>query len=63
MVANGYLDSVSQLIVFDCHVHRTTISLLAHLPNLESLVLIDREGDQEKVLDDLESIVAHVGNM
>ncbi|KAL7531871.1 hypothetical protein ACHAXR_006272 [Thalassiosira sp. AJA248-18] len=62
MVAKGYLDSVSQLIVFDCHAHHAIIALLSQLPNLESLVLAD-QGSEEQVLDDLESAVACVGKM
>lgn len=62
LVANGFCDSVSELIVYDCHHHRATIEILSHLPNLKSLLLIDQE-DQHEAVDALENIVYHVGNM
>mmetsp|Transcript_26294 Transcript_26294/g.40461 ORF Transcript_26294/g.40461 Transcript_26294/m.40461 type:complete len:425 (+) Transcript_26294:88-1362(+) len=61
LVRNGFLDSVSDIIVMDCHFHLDIISILSHLPNLESLKLVDR-GDEE-VLDDLEAIITHVGRI
>ena len=61
LVRKGFLDSVSDLIVMDCHLHLDIISILSHLPNLKRLKLVDR-GDQE-VLDDLESIITHVGRL
>ncbi|KAL7535669.1 hypothetical protein ACHAWF_005233 [Thalassiosira exigua] len=64
LVAQGCLNSVSQVIVLDCHAHRRIISMLTELPNLKSLVLADNENDEEQeVLDDLEFIVAQVGKM
>lgn len=39
LVSNGYMNHVSQVVIFDCHVHRAIFSLLAQLPNLESLKL------------------------
>lgn len=67
MLSHGYLDSISQLVVFDCHAHKSIIAQLSQLTSLESLVLADHEtsdqGEQGQVLDDLESIVASVGNL
>jgi len=61
LVRNGFLDSVSDIVVMDCHFHLNIISILSHLPNLMSLKLVDRGG--EDVLEDLEAIVAHVGRI
>lgn len=63
LMDNGYLDSVSELVVFDCRVHHDVISILAELPNLESLRLADHEDCREEGLEELESIVASVGRM
>ena len=62
LVSSGLLDSISQIIIYDCHLHRTIISILATLPNVESLMLID-QGDQREALDELESIIRYVGKM
>jgi len=64
LVANGFLDSVSEIVIFDCHVHRTIFALLAQLPNIESLKLASHGGDEEEgVLDELEIMVASVGRI
>lgn len=64
LVTNGFLDSVTQLVIFDCHAHGTIFALLAQLPNLVSLRLASHAIDQEDgVLDELESIVANVGRI
>mmetsp|Transcript_38810 Transcript_38810/g.66241 ORF Transcript_38810/g.66241 Transcript_38810/m.66241 type:complete len:430 (-) Transcript_38810:108-1397(-) len=63
LVGNGFLDSVSQIVIFDCHLHRVLFSLLSQLPNLESLRLASHASDQGKLLDDLEAMVANVGKM
>ena len=61
LVRNGFLDSVSDIIVMDCHFHLNIVSILSHLPNLKSLKLVDRGG--EDVLEDLEAIIAQVGKI
>ena len=61
LVRNRFLDSISDIVVMDCHFHLNIISILSDLPNLQSLKLVDR-GD-EKVLDDLEAIIRHVGRI
>ncbi len=61
LVRNGFLDSVSDIIVMDCHFHLNIISILSHLPNLESLKLVDR--GNEEVLEGLEAILTHVGRI
>eukprot|EP00571_Detonula_confervacea_P017832 CAMPEP_0172298136 /NCGR_PEP_ID=MMETSP1058-20130122/916_1 /TAXON_ID=83371 /ORGANISM="Detonula confervacea, Strain CCMP 353" /LENGTH=426 /DNA_ID=CAMNT_0013007377 /DNA_START=117 /DNA_END=1397 /DNA_ORIENTATION=- len=64
LVANGLLDSVSQIVIFDCHAHRRVFALLAQLPNLESLRLASHASDQEEgAMDELEFIVASVGRV
>eukprot|EP00578_Thalassiosira_sp_NH16_P013679 CAMPEP_0181116832 /NCGR_PEP_ID=MMETSP1071-20121207/22164_1 /TAXON_ID=35127 /ORGANISM="Thalassiosira sp., Strain NH16" /LENGTH=444 /DNA_ID=CAMNT_0023201109 /DNA_START=146 /DNA_END=1480 /DNA_ORIENTATION=+ len=64
LVANGFLDTVTHIVIFDCHLHRNIFALLAQLPNLESLTLASHASDQDVgVLDDLESIVANVGEI
>ncbi|KAL7546174.1 hypothetical protein ACHAWF_009516 [Thalassiosira exigua] len=64
LVAHGYLNSVTEVVVFDCHLHRTVVALLAMLPNLESLSIASHASDQEAgVLDELEFIVASVGKI
>lgn len=62
LVANGFLDSVSEIIIHDCHHHRTIIEVLSNLRNVKSLMLID-QGDQSEAVDELENIISHVGNM
>jgi len=61
LVKKGFLDSVSDIVVMDCHFHLNIISILSQLPNLESLKLVDT-GDKE-VLDDLEALLTHVGRI
>lgn len=62
LVASGYLDSVTQVVIFNCHVHRAIFEILVSLPSLKSLRLASHASEQEKgVLDELEFIVANVG--
>mmetsp|Transcript_2816 Transcript_2816/g.5110 ORF Transcript_2816/g.5110 Transcript_2816/m.5110 type:complete len:412 (+) Transcript_2816:112-1347(+) len=63
LVANGFLDSVSEILVHDCHHHRMIIEILSNLPNVKSLMLVSNQGDQTEALDELEAIIIHVGNM
>lgn len=62
LVANGFLDSISEVIINDCDNHRVIIEVLSKLSNVNSLVLLQR-GGQREAIDDLEAIVGHVGNM
>jgi len=62
LVDNGFLDSVSDVIVHDCHHHRVIIQVLSRLRNVKSLVLLEQGQDSGSV-DDLEEIISHVGNM
>eukprot|EP00585_Thalassiosira_rotula_P002605 CAMPEP_0196137876 /NCGR_PEP_ID=MMETSP0910-20130528/5712_1 /TAXON_ID=49265 /ORGANISM="Thalassiosira rotula, Strain GSO102" /LENGTH=481 /DNA_ID=CAMNT_0041398397 /DNA_START=384 /DNA_END=1829 /DNA_ORIENTATION=+ len=63
LIHDGYLNSVSELVIFDCHDHRNIIAELAQLPNLDSLRLADHEDSEEERLEELESIMACVGRM
>lgn len=62
LVAHGFLDSVSEIIVHDCHHHRTMIEILSNLPNVKSFQLVD-QGDHPEARDQLEAIIANVGKM
>lgn len=64
LAANGFFDSISEVVIFDCHVHRTIFSLLAQLPNIESLKLASHASDEkEGVLDELEIMVSSAGEI
>ena len=64
LVENKFLDAVTSLDIFDCHIHRKIFTLLSHLPNLQSLRLASHASDQEDgVLDKLENIVASIGGI
>ena len=64
LAATGYMDSISELVIFDCHAHSQIFSLLTQLPNLESLRLASHANEQEEgVLDSLECIVKSVGRI
>jgi hypothetical protein len=41
LVKGGYLDSVTQIIVYDASSHGATIAQLATLPNIQSIKLVD----------------------
>jgi len=60
LVGKGFLNSISQVIIFDCHSYRTIISALATLPNIKSMKLLDQSNDS---MNDLEVIISSVGNM
>jgi hypothetical protein len=45
LVKNGYLDTVSQVVVYDCSSHVAVISQLALLPNIKCLKLVDHHLD------------------
>jgi hypothetical protein len=64
LAANGYMNSVREVVIFDCHAHRNIVAPLAQLPNLESLILASHTGDREEgVLDELELLVDGVGKL
>lgn len=61
LLSNGYMNHVSQVVIFDCHAHRAIFSLLAQLPNIESLKLASHASEQDEgVLDELEGIVSSI---
>lgn len=62
LLANGMLNSVTELIVHDCHWHGGIIELFPYLPNLKSLFLVD-QGDAREKIDLLDNIIAHVARM
>jgi len=62
LVKNGFMNSVSEIVVYDCHHHREIIEILSKLPSVQSLMLVD-QGDQTSELNELEAIISHVGNM
>ena len=63
LVSNGYLDSISEIIIHQgCHHYRRIIEILSHLPKVTTLTLVD-SGDHQEALDELEAILIHVGNM
>jgi len=64
LAANGFMNSVSEIVIFDCHVHGNIVALLPQLPNLESLRLASHTSNQEEgVLDELELLIKSVGNV
>lgn len=65
LVANRYMDSVSEIVIHDCHCHRNIFSLLAQLPNIVSLRLASHAGDdqEEGVLRELELLLESVGKL
>jgi len=64
LVANGFLDSVSEIVIYDCHVHRSILASLALLPNIESLRLASHASDDEEgILEELEFMVTDVGKI
>ncbi|KAL3816807.1 hypothetical protein ACHAXA_000910 [Cyclostephanos tholiformis] len=64
LAANRYMNSVSEIVIYDCHRHRNIVGLLEQLPNLESLRLASYTGDQEEgVRDELELLVESVGKL
>ncbi|KAL7524885.1 hypothetical protein ACHAXR_003479 [Thalassiosira sp. AJA248-18] len=68
LVTNGFLVSVSQLVIFDCHAHNNIFALLAQLPNLGLLRLASHANGhdvewEDGVQEELESIVANVGRI
>jgi len=73
LVSNGYCNSVSELIVHDSHRHGAIIGIFSRLPNLKSLVLIDRRDHVDVGFDaaapnveevvEMENIIRHVGRM
>ncbi len=60
LVAKGFLNSVSQIMICECHSHRSIISSLVTLPNIKSMKLLDQSPDS---INDLEAIISTVGNM
>ena len=62
LIENGFLDSVSEVVVYDCHYHRTMVEVISRLPTIRALTLIDA-GDQGESTSELEAIIFQVGNM
>ncbi|KAL9185203.1 hypothetical protein ACHAXT_002980 [Thalassiosira profunda] len=63
LATHGFLDQVSELVVYNCHVHREIFSLLSQLPNIISLKLVSDANDQEGALDELEHVLSDCGNL
>lgn len=64
LVENGFLHSVEEVVIFDCHVHRAIFAILSRLPNVRSLKLASHASDEHGgVLEELEFVVASVDNM
>lgn len=68
LISRGYLNSITEIIVHDCHAHVHIISLLSTLPKVECLKLID-QGNPEaisnnvRIRNDLEHMVAALSKM
>jgi len=62
LVMNGMLNSVTEVMVHDCHHHGAIIELFPYLPNLKSLELVD-QGDARRKIDALDNIIANVARM
>ncbi|KAL3781639.1 hypothetical protein ACHAWO_001915 [Cyclotella atomus] len=67
LISRGYLNSITQIIVHDCHAHAHIVTLLSVLPNAQCLKLIDQGNPEEisnvRIRNDLELMVAAVGRM
>ena len=62
LISNGFMNSVNEIVVHNCHCHHRIIELLSHLPHVTSITLVDR-GDHSSAADGLlETIIAHVGD-
>jgi hypothetical protein len=48
LTANGFMNFISKIVIFDCCVDGNIIALLAQLPNLASLRLASHTGNQEE---------------
>ncbi|KAL7543058.1 hypothetical protein ACHAWF_007318 [Thalassiosira exigua] len=62
LAANGFLDSITDIVVYDCHHHRKIIEILSNLTSVKTLMLVDQSSQRETV-EDLEAIISYVGNM
>jgi len=73
LVEHGFLDAVSQIVVYDCSCHGAVISQLVRLPNVSTLQLVDHhlarggqimsEERDCKVQENLDSIVDSLRNI
>lgn len=62
LVSHGYLDSITNVIVYDSHCHRRAIEKLTRLPNLKSIKLADQGEKESSEIEKLESILLTVAN-
>lgn len=67
LIYRGYLNSITHIIVHDCHAHAHIVALLTTLPNVQCLKLIDQGNPEEisnvRIRNDIEHMVAAVGKM
>jgi len=63
LVSHGFLDSITNVAVYDSHCHRPAIEHLTRLPNLQSLKLVDQCEEESSETEELESILLNVRNM
>lgn len=67
LISRGYLDSVTSIIVHDCHAHAHVVTLLSSLPHVTSLKIVDRGSLDEisnvRIRNDLELTVASFAKM
>ena len=67
LIHRGYLNSITQIIVHDCHAHAHVVTLLSTLPSVTYLKLIDQGNPEEVsnvlIRNDLERMVASLGKI
>jgi hypothetical protein len=67
LISRGYLNSITEIIVHDCHAHAHVVTLLSTLPNVSCLKLIDQGNPEEisnvRIRNDLELMVASLAKM
>ena len=62
LVSNGFMDSVTDIIIHNCHLHSQVIEMLSRLPSIKSMTLVD-QGDHSDAVYALENIITNVGTM